>query len=265
MNMRASSISPASRKAPARCGPPSSRSDWTSRAPSSSSACSTRAASFSPVATITSTPAASRACTEVRDGGARADDDQRHVGHALHELRVERKARLGVEHDAARLARDALDAGGEARVVDERGADAHGHGVGLRPPAVRAGAAGLAGDPLGVAGAGRDLAVERHRRLEDHERAAGAGVLAEGLVQHPGGLADLAVDELDPDALVAQDPRAAAGGLGGRIVGGDHHARDPGRRRSRRCTAACGRGGSTARATRTWSRRRCARRPPRAP
>ena len=30
----------------------------------------------------------------------------------------------------------------------------------------------LAGDPLRVAGAGRDLAVERHRRLEEHARAA---------------------------------------------------------------------------------------------
>src|SRR5918992_3516305 len=64
--MRASSISSASRNAPARCGPPSSRSDWTSRAPSSPSACFTRAASFCPVATITSTPADSSACTDVR-------------------------------------------------------------------------------------------------------------------------------------------------------------------------------------------------------
>ena len=39
---------------------------------------------------------------------------------------------------------------------------------------------------------------------------------------------DLAVHEVDPDALVAQDARAAAGGLGRRVVGGDHHARDPG-------------------------------------
>ena len=64
-----------------------------------------------------------------------------------------------------------------------------GHGVGLGAPAVRARAARLAGDPLGVAGAGGDLAVERHRGLEDHERAAGAGVLAERLVEQPRGLA----------------------------------------------------------------------------
>src|ERR671918_7495 len=65
--IRASSISSASRNAPARCGPPSSSSDWTSRAPSSPSACLTRAASFWPVETITSTPADSSDCTDVRE------------------------------------------------------------------------------------------------------------------------------------------------------------------------------------------------------
>jgi hypothetical protein len=53
----------------------------------------------------------------------------------------------------------------------------------------------------------------------------GASVLAEGLVQHARGLGDLAVDSVDPDALVAQDPGPPAGGLGGRIVGRDHDAR----------------------------------------
>src|SRR4051794_12848547 len=51
----------------ARCGPPSSRSDWMPRAPSSDSAERTRAPSFSPGATITSTPAASRASVEARE------------------------------------------------------------------------------------------------------------------------------------------------------------------------------------------------------
>ena len=40
-------------------------------------------------------------------GGAADDDRQRQLGRAAHELRVERQAALGVEHDAARLARDA--------------------------------------------------------------------------------------------------------------------------------------------------------------
>jgi hypothetical protein len=89
-----------------------------------------------------------------------------------------------------------------------------------------AGAARLARDPLRVSGAGGDLAVERHRGLEDDQRAPHAGVLAEGLVDEPRGLGDLAVHEGHLDALVAQDARPAARGLGGRVVGGDHHAGD---------------------------------------
>src|SRR3954470_493996 len=58
-NRRASSISPASKNAPARCGPPSSRIEVTSRWPSWSSAERTRACSFSPAATSTSAPAVS--------------------------------------------------------------------------------------------------------------------------------------------------------------------------------------------------------------
>src|ERR687897_476551 len=142
--------------------------------------------------------------------GARADHDQRDVRHVLHEPRVEREAALRVEDDAARLACDALDARGEARVVHERGADADGDRVRLRSPAVRAGAAGLAGDPLRVACAGGHLAVERHCGLEDHERAPCARVLEEGLVEHARGVRDVAVHEVDPDALVAQDARPAA-------------------------------------------------------
>src|SRR4051794_30772551 len=60
-NRRISSISPASRNAPARCGPPSSRIDVTSWAPSWSSAERTRAGSCWPAATTISAPAASSA------------------------------------------------------------------------------------------------------------------------------------------------------------------------------------------------------------
>jgi hypothetical protein len=53
-------------------------------------------------------------------------------------------------------------------------------------------------------------------------------VLAERLVEEPGGVRQLAVDELDLHPLVAQDPRAATRGLGCGVVGGDHHAGDTG-------------------------------------
>ena len=81
-------------------------------------------------------------------------------------------------------------AGGEQRVVGEDGADADRDRVGFGAPAVDQGAALLAGDPGRVAGRGRGAAVERHRQLQGHQRQAGAGVLAEGLVEQPrrGGL-----------------------------------------------------------------------------
>ena len=77
-------------------------------------------------------------------------------------------------------------------------------------------------------GGGRGAAVEGHRQLQGDQRQAGAGVLAEGLVEEPGRGRLLAGGEGDLDAAVAEDPGAAAGGLLGGVVGGDHDPRDPG-------------------------------------
>src|SRR5680860_1158502 len=117
--------------------------------------------------------------------GARADHGHRDVAGAADQPRVERQAGLGVEDHAPRLARDALDARGQQRVVLGGRVDADRDGVALGAPAVRAGAAGLTGDPLRVAAARGDLAVERHRGLEDHQRTAATGVLAKRLVEQP--------------------------------------------------------------------------------
>src|SRR3954468_12866817 len=160
--------------------------------------------------------------------GAGGDDDERHLGRLGDELRVERQARRRVEHDAARLAVDAVDAGRELRVVGERRPDPDGDRVERRAPAVRDGAAAFARDPLRVAALGGDLAVEAHRRLEDHERPPGARVLAEGLVLQPGAGGELAAGDDDVHALVAQDPETAPGGLRARVVAGDDDAREPG-------------------------------------
>ena len=187
--------------------------------------------------------------------GARDHHRERQVGGAAHEIGVERQARLGVEHDPARLAVRAVDAHGQQRIVGERGADPDRHRVALGAPVVREPARGLARDPLRVARAGGDLAVERHRRLEEHEGAAGAGVLAERLVEQPRPGGQLTARDHHLDALVAQDAEAAAGRLLGRVVGADDHAGDPGLRGSPRCTAGSARGGSTARARRrAWRR-----------
>src|SRR5215204_461618 len=134
------------------------------------------------------------------------DDRQGELGRAAHELRVERQPALGVEDDPARLARDAGDPRVELRVVGQRGADPDDDGVALGAPVMRQQARLLAGDPLRVAGARGDLAVERHRRLEQHVRAAGARVLAERLVDESRAGRRLAVGDDDLDALVAHDP-----------------------------------------------------------
>jgi hypothetical protein len=92
---------------------------------------------------------------------------------------------------------------------------------------VRELAAVLPADPLRVAAARGDLAVERHRGLEQHPRTTDPRVLAERLVEQPGAARDLPVGEHDLHALVAQDAQAAARSLLGGVVGGQHHAPDP--------------------------------------
>ena len=161
--------------------------------------------------------------------GARDDDDERHLVGGRDELRVQGQAPGGVEDHAPRLVADAVDARGELRVVGQRGADAHGHGVARGAPAVGDEPAVLAGDPLRVARLGRHLAVEAHGRLEEHPRAPGAGVLAEGLVLLARPRGELAAGEVDLHALVAQDAQAPARGLLGRVVAGDDDAPDAGR------------------------------------
>ena len=137
---------PASRNAPARCGPPSSSSAVTgvSSSPSCSSAETTRAGSFSPVAVTTSRSGHLERLDGAARRRARDDDDQRHLGRVGDELRVERKPCGGVEDDAARLAVDAVDARGQARVVGERRADPDDDRVDLGAPVVRELAALLA-------------------------------------------------------------------------------------------------------------------------
>src|SRR4051794_879667 len=86
--------------------------------------------------------------------------------------------------------------------------------------------AGLGGDPARIACTGGHLTVERHRRLEHHERASGAGVLSERLVEQARLMRQIAVEHVHTYALVAQDAEAAAGCLIGGIVRSHHHARD---------------------------------------
>ncbi len=269
MNTRASSISRASKNAPGEVRAALEQHRLhvdRARAPGRPAA--TRAGSVSPRTISTSTPAASSAGHRGARGRARADDGDRRLAQPTARGRSSSGSRASASNTTRRGWRytpstRAVSSGSS----DMRGADPHGHGVALGAPAVGACAAGVAGDPLRVAAAGRDLAVERHRRLPHDQRPAGLRVLAERLVDEAGRRAAGAVADVDRDALVAQDPEAAAV----RLVRTGRRSRPPrGRsrpRRSPRCRAGCGRGGRTARARRTSSRRpgpRCRRRAPRA-
>ena len=73
-------------------------------APSWSSAERTRAGSFSPVATMTSAPAASSASVARREAARDTTTVSGTSSAPADELGVQRQPRLGVEHDAARAA-----------------------------------------------------------------------------------------------------------------------------------------------------------------
>src|SRR3954447_19655007 len=135
-------------------------------------------------------------------GRTRADQDHGNVRGAAHQLAVQGQARLGVEDHPAWLASDTLHARGEQGIVHRGRVYADGDGITLRPPAVRACAACLARYPLRVPTARGHLAVERHGRLEDHERPSPPGMFAKRLVEEARGVLDLALDGVHGHALV---------------------------------------------------------------
>ena len=85
-------------------------------------------------------------------------------------------------------------------------------------------AGGLACDPLGVARARRDLAVERHRRLERDERQPRRDPVQEHLVEPRRLLREHAAAHLD--ARLAEHRHALARDLRIRILHGNDDARD---------------------------------------
>src|SRR5919197_266433 len=146
------------------------------------------------------------------------------AGHAL-ALEGQRAQRVGDRVDALALQRVARRApaeqqrgdeepqlvdlarveerAGQVRAVGQRRADADGNRVAGGAPLVGDEPAVLGGDPLRVAGLGGDLAVEAHRRLEQHPRAARARMLAKGLVLLARAGGQLAACKVDLHALVA--------------------------------------------------------------
>ena len=180
-NRRISSTSPASRNAPARCGPPSSRIDWMPRAPSSDER-------------------GAHARGLVLAGG----HDHLDAGDLERVGRAREAAREQIDGPAAPRRRPGRAGESSGRRASESNTTRRGWRVTPSTRAVSSGSSAsavpmptatashsarqwcervrlvLAGDPLRVAAAGGDLAVERHRRLEQHVRAAGRACLRKG-------------------------------------------------------------------------------------
>ena len=159
-------------------------------------------------------------------------------GALLDQRGVQRQPGLGVEDDPARLAVDVLDPGGELRVVGQRGADpARRRRRTPRASGARRGASRSPEihfeSPVRVATLPSSVIADLN---STHGRPVRA-CLRKRLVEQPGAGGELALGDHDLHALVAQDPQPAAGGLLGRVVGGDHHAGDARPRGSRPCTA----------------------------
>ena len=214
-----SSIAPASSRVPRTSAPPSTRMFVIRRRPSSSSKC--RASdrwSDAAAAVLAKLRRRLRGAHGNAHSGAFAAAATKHrrVGRRADELAVEREDRLRIEHDPRRRPR----AGGarrEQRVVLLRRAAADDDRI--DPPAqlVNDGARLLAADPLAVAGVSRELAVERHRPLGDHPRAA-------AVISFANGASNAAASSCvhrerrrrSPPPAVPSTPRPSTSGFGSR-------------------------------------------------
>ena len=238
-NSRISSISPASRNAPARCGPPSSRIEPTPRG----AELIERRAHAGGLVLAGGDDHLGAVGLERVGGGARrgAGDDDRERDPSARRGRAWSRAAAGRASrtrsgaaGAATPSTRAVSCGSSASAVPMPTATAS-HSA--RQWCAR-GAALLAGDPLRVAAARGDLAVERHRRLEQHPRPPGAGVLAERLVEQPGARRRARRRRRTTSMPSSRRmPEAAPGGVLGRVVGGDD---DAARSRPRRIASVHG-------------------------
>ena len=117
--------------------------------------------------------------------GAQADRPHRRAPRRSGQAAVRGHAKARVEHDAVERT---LDAGlrQQQRVVGEHGPDPHRYGVVAAPHPARLSSLVRAGDPLRVAGACRDPAVEGQGHLQEDEGTALARRHQEGLVEEQG-------------------------------------------------------------------------------
>ena len=166
-----------------------------------------------------------------------AEDEPARLPHRVHAARIEPR---GVRAERAHADGDGIRAGAE--LVDA-------------PPAL------LAAHP--TASGNHDPAVERHRDLVRHERAALHDPGAPGLVLAARTLGELAARLVDVDAR-RSEPLQTAARLRVRVARSDHDAGHARAAAGGRRTAACAHGGCRAPWSRRASRHGPGRRPRRA-
>ena len=182
--------------------------------------------SRSPSARTTSTPA----LVSARARAGSIDEVSRIVGVSPAEVASQRR-----DGQVARATHDDADrvgalgvAHGEQRIVAPRRGGADHHGVGGGAHAVDLATALRRGNPAGLTAGRRDLAVERHGRLEGDERQAAADVARERLVQLLAERMQGAGVDGDLDAGGAQGGDAAAVDRRVGVDRPDHHPRHAG-------------------------------------
>ena len=206
--------------------------------------------SRSPASSITSAPASRSAPT--RAGSAPAAANTKSGASSIDRTSAESSGSRAFESNTTRAGWRTCSgnvdvARGEQRVVGERGPDPDRDGVGLGAPAVDERAALGPRDPPRVAGRGGGEAVEADRRLQRHQRQAGARVLAKRLHQRRAPPRPRRRRRTRP----RRPRRAGSPARARRPSRSGRRSRSPRgrsrRRGSRRCRAAGGPGGRRAR------------------
>ena len=230
-NRRISSTSPASRNAPARCGPPSSRIEPIPSAPSWSSAERTRAGSFSPGGDDHVGAVGGERIGGGARGGAGDDDRERDLARVADQLARSSGRRASESNTTRRGWRIDRRRRSARSAADRRRARCRSRPRPRRTAPASGGRAGGSSSP------------EIHFESPPRVATLPSSVIADLNSTHGRPVrACLRNDWLSSRARTASSPsatttsipssrrmpEATAGGVLARVVGGDDHARDPG-------------------------------------
>ncbi len=162
--------------------------------------------------------------------------------------RIERNAERGIGYDAQqRPAALQARAVGEQAIVGEHGADAGENRVGVMADLLHVRAGAFAGNPAAVVFGRGDLAVQRERRFQSHQRKPGSHRVDEGFIQ-PRRFVGIFRGDFHRDAGLMQSAKTLTGNLRIGIFHGGNHSRDARARPKRPRKAGCGHDESRVRA-----------------